>query len=183
MWTSSSSVTPLEFAGDDFPGDGGEGLFDGATLLGGEHADFFQHGGMGQRAEDVLFPEPPIKGDRLGESGGAGIEFAAEPPAARNWRRALQNALNVRRPERKVTLEVCFTLPFTFRRDPVGVVALQDYAIDNCVIEDLLLVICRSPRLAAVFWRLWPSQWPFPDAANCHGRSDSFAGLMRLLFT
>jgi len=75
-------LAPDEFAGDDFPGDGGEALFDGARLAGVEHADFFQHGGMGQRAEDVVFPEPPVKGDGLGELGRGGIKLAGEPAAA-----------------------------------------------------------------------------------------------------
>ena len=65
----------MEFAGDDFPGDGGEVLLDGAFLPGGQHADFLQHRRMGQRAEDVVFPEPPIKGNGLGKFGRGGVEF------------------------------------------------------------------------------------------------------------
>ena len=57
--------------------------FSMARTSGGQHADFLQHGGMGQRAEDVLFPEPPIKGDGLGEFGRGGIQFGGEPAAGR----------------------------------------------------------------------------------------------------
>ena len=74
-------LPPNEFARDNFPGDGGEGLFDGARFPGGQHADFFQHGGVGERAEDVVLPKPPIKGDGLGEFRHTGIDWAGEPAA------------------------------------------------------------------------------------------------------
>jgi hypothetical protein len=72
--------------GDNFAGDGGQAVFDGAQFGGGEDADFFQHGGVGQGAEDVVFPEPPIKGNGLGESDDVGVRPAGEASAARNWK-------------------------------------------------------------------------------------------------
>ena len=41
---------------------------DDGDLLGfGQHADFFEHGGVRDRAEDVMPPKPPVEGDGFGE--------------------------------------------------------------------------------------------------------------------
>ena len=98
---------PGEFAGDNLAGDGGQAVFDGAGFPGGEDADFFEHGGMGQGAEDVVLPEAPIKGDGLGEPGDVGVRAAAEAAAARNWGGAFHpTAGSVRRKEGKVTRQM-----------------------------------------------------------------------------
>ena len=75
-----------KFAGGDFPCDGVEAFHDGAQFLFGQHADFLEHGGMGDRAEDVVPPEPPVEGDGFGELGDVRAGAAGEPSAAGDWR-------------------------------------------------------------------------------------------------
>jgi len=77
---------PREFAGLDFAGDGFESAGDGAGFGGCQHADFAEHGGMGERAENIMPPEPAVKGDGLGESGDIRAGAAREPSAAGNGR-------------------------------------------------------------------------------------------------
>ena len=54
---------PLELAGGDFPGDAFEAATDGGKLGGGEDADLFQHGSVGDGASDVMLPQTPVKRD------------------------------------------------------------------------------------------------------------------------
>ena len=78
MWTSSRAGFQGKAVFADFLGDVIEGGFDFEPLRLGQDADFLQHGGMGQRAENILFPQAPVKGNRLGEMSHIG-------PGSLNW--------------------------------------------------------------------------------------------------
>ena len=77
---------PLEFAGLDFERNFVQPARDGDLLSPGQHADFLEHGGVGHRAENVMFPEPPVEGDGLGELRDIGGGTATEAAAAGNGR-------------------------------------------------------------------------------------------------
>ena len=75
---------PMEGAGLDLLSDGLEAGADGLELGLGEDADLLEHGGVGDRAADVLTPEPPIEGDRFGEGGDIGGRTAGEAAGTGN---------------------------------------------------------------------------------------------------
>src|SRR6266516_5613061 len=97
---------PLEPALGNFLADLFESLADCLQLDFREHADFFEHGGVGNRSPDVVFPEAPVEGDRFGE----GPEFrgrtAGEAAGAGDGRGllpAFQTRMNLGRADWKVT--------------------------------------------------------------------------------
>ncbi len=74
--------SPAEFALFDFPGDGFQAARDGRQFLPRKDADFLQHAGMGQRAANVVAPEPVIEGDGFRELGYIRARPAGEAAAA-----------------------------------------------------------------------------------------------------
>ena len=55
-------------------------------FLFGQHADFLEHRRVGDRAEDVVPPQPPVEGDGFGELRDIGGGAAGEASAAGNGR-------------------------------------------------------------------------------------------------
>jgi len=70
----------------DFVSDVIQRFFDFGELRFGQDADFLQHCAMSERAEDVLFPQPPIERDGLAELRDVGRWARGKTGAARNWR-------------------------------------------------------------------------------------------------
>ena len=62
-------LLPLELPRFDLHSNGLEAGDDVFALFGGEHSDLLQHGCMSHRADQVMRPQSPIEGDRLGELG------------------------------------------------------------------------------------------------------------------
>ena len=77
---------PFEFAGADFQADFVQSARDGNLFRFGQHADFSQHGGVRERTQDVVPPEPPVEGNGFGELRDLGGGTATEAPAAGNGR-------------------------------------------------------------------------------------------------
>ena len=59
--------SPAEFAGLDFAPDFLQAARDGLAFGAAQQADAREHGGMGQRAGDVVLPQAPVERDGLGE--------------------------------------------------------------------------------------------------------------------
>ena len=78
---------PLEIAVGDFLPDLFQPFFDLRQLRFRQHADFLEHRGVGDGAENVVFPKPPIEGNGFGELRDIRARPACETSAARNWRR------------------------------------------------------------------------------------------------
>jgi hypothetical protein len=77
---------PAEFSQFDFAADNLEAVHDGITLGAREHADFLEHVGVNERADNIVPPEPPIKRDGLGELRNVRVRTVREASAARDWR-------------------------------------------------------------------------------------------------
>ena len=72
---------PVELAGLDFLLDGAQAVDDGVALRVSEHADLGQHGGVGNRAHDVMAVEALVEVDRCGEAGDEGVDGFTEAAA------------------------------------------------------------------------------------------------------
>src|SRR5439155_13767464 len=75
---------PLKFAVGDLLADVIQSFHDGLVLLLREHADSFEHRRVGDRTQEILTPQPPVKRDGFGEPGCFKTGSAGEPSAARN---------------------------------------------------------------------------------------------------
>ena len=73
---------PSEFARADFPADLVQPARDGIFFGPREHADFVEHGGVGERALNVMPPQAPVEGDGFGELRDLGGGSAGEASAA-----------------------------------------------------------------------------------------------------
>ena len=72
---------PIELAGLDFTLDGLQAIDDAVALGIGQHADLGQHGGMGDRAHDVVAIQALVEGDGGGEAGDEGVDGFTEAAA------------------------------------------------------------------------------------------------------
>ncbi|MNV18981.1 hypothetical protein D3C71_1098220 [compost metagenome] len=72
---------PVELAGLDFTLDGLQAIDDAVALGIGQHADLGQHGGVGDRAHDVVAIQALVESDGGGEAGDEGVDGFTEAAA------------------------------------------------------------------------------------------------------
>ena len=72
---------PVERAGLDFALDGLQAIDDAVALGIGQHADLGQHGGVGDRAHDVVAIQALVESDGGGEAGNEGVDGLTEAAA------------------------------------------------------------------------------------------------------
>jgi hypothetical protein len=72
---------PVELAGLDFALDGLQAIDDAVALGIGQHADLGQHGGVGDRAHDVVAVQALVESDGGGEAGDEGVDGFTEAAA------------------------------------------------------------------------------------------------------
>ena len=81
MCTSSRSTRQSKLAGLDFTLDVLQAGDDRVALGGSQHAGLFEHGGVGDRAHDVVAIEALVEVDGGGETGDEGVDGLAEATA------------------------------------------------------------------------------------------------------
>ena len=72
---------PVELAGLDFALNGLQAIDDAVALGIGQHADLGQHGGVGDRAHDVVAIQALVESDGGGEAGDEGVDGFTEAAA------------------------------------------------------------------------------------------------------